>query len=248
MLDNLSMRDDIQRIMKYTPKNKQIMMYSATMSKDTRAIAKKLMHEPLEILVDDCSHLTLDGLTQYYMNKNEKEKNLALNELLKGLQYNQVVIFVSTKDRAKRLNQLLNDGSYESICIYSGLPQPDRLQRFDAFKKFEKRILVATDLVGRGIDIQKVNVVINYDLPYSENQYLHRVGRAGRYSTKGLAVSFVNYDETREDLIKSQKKNAKYTRDCTDTEMLEKIQSFFKIKMDELKSVDDVNHSCYSNN
>merc|ERR1711988_2100496 len=111
------------------------------------------------------------------------EKNRKLNDLLDALEFNQVVIFVSKVTRATELNKLLSECNFPSICIHSRLKQEERIKRYKSFKDFNKRILVATDLFGRGIDIERVNIVINYDFPEESNQYLHRVGRAGRFGT-----------------------------------------------------------------
>ena len=81
------------------------------------------------------------------------------------------------------------------MCIHSGIQQSERISRFEQFRSFKKRIMVATDVFGRGIDVERVNIVINYDMPDSSDQYLHRVGRAGRFGTKGLSLSFVTTDD-----------------------------------------------------
>ena len=197
MLEQLDMRSDVQEIFKLTPHDKQVMMFSATLSKEIRSVCKKFMNEPMEVYVDDEAKLTLHGLVQHYVNMDEAEKNRKLNDLLDALDFNQVVIFVKSVDRAVALDKLLQDCSFPSICIHGRLRQEERLNRYKAFKEGQKRILVATDLVHRGIDIERVNIVINYDMPQdTENSqgadtYLHRVGRAGRFGTKGLAITFV---------------------------------------------------------
>jgi ATP-dependent RNA helicase UAP56/SUB2 len=197
MLEQLDMRSDVQEIFKLTPHDKQVMMFSATLSKEIRGVCKKFMNEPMEIYVDDEAKLTLHGLVQHYVNMDEAEKNRKLNDLLDALDFNQVVIFVKSVDRAVALDKLLQDCSFPSICIHGRLRQEERLNRYKAFKEGQKRILVATDLIHRGIDIERVNIVINYDMPQDTEQsqgadtYLHRVGRAGRFGTKGLAITFV---------------------------------------------------------
>jgi ATP-dependent RNA helicase UAP56/SUB2 len=152
----------------------------------------------MEIFVDDEAKLTLHGLVQHYIMLNEDEKNRKLNDLLDALDFNQIVIFVKSIMRAKELNKLLVECNFPSICIHRAMKQEERLQVYKAFKEGQKRILVATDLVGRGIDIERVNIVINYDMPETDDRhgngadtYLHRVGRAGRFGTKGLAITFV---------------------------------------------------------
>merc|ERR1712036_44221 len=179
-LDKLDMRKDVQQIFMETPKKKQVMMFSATMTKETRELCKKFMQDPHEISVDQESKLTLHGLLQYFVKLTEKEKNRKLNDLLDALEFNQVVIFVKSVQRAIALDKLLTECNFPSIAIHSGLNQEDRIARYKQFKDFQKRIMVSTDLFGRGIDIERVNIVINYDLPDDSDSYLHRVGRAGR--------------------------------------------------------------------
>merc|ERR1712032_320386 len=203
-LDKLDMRRDVQQIFMETPKKKQVMMFSATMTAESRALCKKFMSDPHEIRVDEDSKLTLHGLLQYYVTLSEKEKNRKLNDLLDALEFNQVVIFVKSVQRAIALDKLLLECNFPSIAIHSGLNQEDRIARYKQFKDFQKRIMVSTDLFGRGIDIERVNIVVNYDMPDSSDSYPHRVGRAGRFGTKGLALSFVGNDEEEEIMKKVQ--------------------------------------------
>merc|ERR1711916_260240 len=161
-------------------------MFSATMTADTRSLCKKFMQDPHEIRVDEESKLTLHGLLQYYIKLAENEKNRKLNDLLDALEFNQVVIFVKSVNRAQELTKLLVECNFPAISIHSALTQEERIARYKAFKDFQKRILVATNVFGRGMDIERVNIVINYDMPDSSDTYLHRVARAGRFGTKGL--------------------------------------------------------------
>merc|ERR1712066_819063 len=194
-LEKLDMRKDIQQIFMETPQKRQVMMFSATMTAEMRGVCKKFMQDPHEIRVDEESKLTLHGLLQYYVKITEKEKNRKLNDLLDALEFNQVVIFVKSVQRAIALDKLLVECNFPSIAIHSGLNQEDRIARYKQFKEFQKRIMVSTDLFGRGIDIERVNIVINYDMPSDSDSYLHRVGRAGRFGTKGLAITFSGDDE-----------------------------------------------------
>ena len=148
--------------------------------------------QPLEILINDGSKLTLHGLQQYYVELDEKEKNRKLVDLLDALEFNQLVIFVKSVKRAEHLRSILVDCSFPAAHLTSGMPQAERIETYQKFKDFQYRILVATNLVGRGIDIARINVVINYDMPEGADTYLHRVGRAGRFGTQGLAISFVS--------------------------------------------------------
>merc|ERR1719263_348989 len=205
-VDKLDMRKDIQQIFVDTPKKKQVMMFSATFTKETRELCKKFMQEPHEISVDQESKLTLHGLLQYYVKLDEKAKNRKLNDMLDALEFNQVVIFVKSVQRAIALDKLLVECSFPSLSIHSGLDREERIARYKQFKDFQKRIMVSTDLFGRGIDIERVNIVINYDMPGDSDSYLHRVGRAGRFGTKGLAISFVGTEEDEGVLKKVQER------------------------------------------
>merc|ERR1711979_91127 len=222
-VDKLDMRRDVQEIFVETPKKKQVMMFSATMSTETRVLCKKFMQDPHEIRVDEESKLTLHGLLQYYVKLTEKEKNRKLNDMLDALEFNQVVIFVKSVQRAIALDKLLVECSFPSLAIHSGLGQEERIARYKQFKEFQKRIMVSTDLFGRGIDIERVNIVIDYDMPTDSDSYLHRVGRAGRFGTKGLALTFVSTDE--------------------DTEVLKKVQERFEVNIEEMpKQIDTTSY------
>lgn len=189
------MRREVQEIFKQTPRDKQVMMFSATLNKEVREACKKFMENPLEIYVDSETKLTLHGLRQHYVKLQEEEKKKKLIDLLDALEFNQVCIFVKSTRRANELNKMLNECNFPSICIHSQLPQEERIARYKSFKEFNKRIMVATDLFGRGIDIERVNIVVNYDMPNDADTYLHRVGRAGRFGTKGLAITLVSSAE-----------------------------------------------------
>lgn len=231
LLVGVDIRETIQKIFQTAPKDKQVMMFSATLDEDARSIAKKFMHNPLDIKVDK-EKLTLHGLKQYYVELPEKDKTAKLVNILNGLQYNQVVIFVRTVPRAKQLNELLSkDLGHPSICIHSSMSQDERIKNYTEFKNFNKRILVATDLAGRGIDIQKVNIVINYDMTDDVDSYLHRVGRAGRFGTKGLAISFISTDMDAS--VFEASKNG-YKREKTDKEILQDVQDHFIVKVEPL--------------
>ena len=225
VLEALDMRRTVQEIFKATPHDKQVMMFSATLSKEIRPVCKKFCQDPMEVYVDDEAKLTLHGLQQYYIKLQENEKNRKLNDLLDALEFNQVIIFVSKVARAIELNKLLVECNFPSICSHGGLKQPERLRRLKEFKDFKKRILVATDLFGRGMDIERINIVINYDFPSESDQYLHRVNRAGRFGTKGLAISFVSSP--------------------ADESIMDQVQKRFEVEVPELP--DQIDISTYMN-
>ncbi|XP_063727064.1 ATP-dependent RNA helicase DDX39A-like [Symsagittifera roscoffensis] len=206
MLEKLDMRRDVQEIFKQTAHQKQVMMFSATLDNSVRAVCKKFMQDPLEVFVDDDTKLTLHCLQQHYIKLKDNEKNRRLISLLDVLDFNQVVIFVKSVPRCVALNDLLIEQNFPSIAIHRGMTQDQRLSHYKEFKDFQKRILVATNLFGRGMDIERVNIVFNYDMPEDSNTYLHRVARAGRFGTKGLAVTFVSSDDDAQVLNKVQER------------------------------------------
>lgn len=220
MIGDADMRRDVQEIVKMTPQQKQVMMFSATLPKELRTVCKRFMQDPMEVYVDDEAKLTLHGLQQHYVKLKEAEKNRRLLNLLDALEFNQVVIFVKAVKRCEALHQLLTEQNFPSIAIHRQMAQEERLSRYQAFKDFQKRILVATDLFGRGMDIERVNIVFNYDMPEDSDSYLHRVARAGRFGTKGLAITFVS--------------------DENDAKTLNSVQDRFDISITELPEKIDV--------
>jgi len=141
------------------------------------------------------------------------------------LDFNQVVIFVNGVRRARELDKLLIECNFPSMVIYGGMEQQERLDRYNKFKDYKARILVSTDIFGRGVDFERVNIVINYDMPDKADQYLHRVGRSGRFGTKGLAISFVSTPD--------------------DSKILEQVQSRFEVNIAQLP--DEIDVSTYMN-
>jgi len=200
------MRSDVQSIFKNTPVNKQVMMFTATLSEDIKVTCRKFMKNPTEVLIENESKLTLHGLKQYYVQLSDKDKNRKLIDLIDQLAFNQIIIFVKEVVFAVKLSEILNKSSIPSKAIHRSIPQEERIKIYEGFKQFKHRILVATEIFGRGIDIEKINIVFNYDMPADSDSYLHRVGRAGRFGTKGLAITFVSSDKDREVLADIQKR------------------------------------------
>jgi ATP-dependent RNA helicase UAP56/SUB2 len=191
-------------------------------------IGRKFMKNPFELFIDQEGKLTLHGLKQYYVKLDENQKIARLMELLDSLMFNQVIIFVKKLQSAIKLDDLLRSQMFPSVCIYGSLPQEERIKRYNEFKAFKYRIMVSTDIFGRGIDIEKINIVFNFDMPDKADTYLHKVGRAGRFGTKGLAITFTNGQEEEE------------------VKLLEEIQKKFEVKIEELPTTIDV--SSYMNN
>jgi superfamily II DNA/RNA helicase len=195
MLSALDMRSDVQKIFKKTPIDKQVMMFSATLPETIKTVCKKFMRNPTEVIVKEEGKEHLEKLQQFYVTLEEKEKNAKLFEILDSVQFNQVIIFVNSIVRCETLSDMLTKNNFPSIAIHADLPQEERIKLFDLFKDFKKRIMVATELYGRGVDFLKVNTVINYDMSNTTDAYVHRVGRAGRFGSKGITITFLATDE-----------------------------------------------------
>lgn len=210
LLDQSDMRQQMQETFRKTPHDKQVMMFSATFSPEARKTAKKFMQDdPLEIFIDDASKLSLDALVQYYVKVEESNKITKLMDILDMLEnFNQVIIFVKSVPRCTALAQVLERANFPTTFIHARLKQTERNQRFQDFKDFKSRILLSTELLGRGVDFERVNVVVNYDMPIDDTSYLHRVARAGRFGTKGVAISFIS-NETDQQVLDAVQ--AKYT-------------------------------------
>lgn len=160
------------------------------------------------------------------MKLEEKQKVMKLVELLDCLDFNQVIIFTKEVKYAEKLTEVLNKEQFPAKAVHSRMEMKNRISVYDEFKRANFRILVTTDIFGRGIDVEKINIVINFDMANESDQYLHRVGRAGRFGTKGLAISFISSED--------------------DNKILEDVQSRFEVKVDELpKSIDK---ATYMNN
>ena len=199
------MRADVQRIFKKTPVEKQVMMFTATLPEETKTVCKKFMRKPVEIIVKEENKEHLEKLQQFYVKLKEDEKNKKLLDVIDKVQFNQVIIFVNNIQRCEALSDILTQNGIPSIAIHADLPQEERISKFDAFKDFKKRIMVATELYGRGVDFLKVNTVINYDMSTDAEAYVHRVGRAGRFGTKGITITFLASEEDQkvfDDLLK----------------------------------------------
>ena len=137
-----------------------------------------------------------------------------------------MIIFTKTQEYAFNLNKIINKEGFPSNACYRSMEMQERIKVYNQFKEGKFRIMICTDLFGRGIDIEKINVVINFDMPNESDQYLHRVGRAGRFGTKGLAISFISSQE--------------------DTDVLNDVQSRFEVKVEDLPTT--IDKSTYMNN
>jgi ATP-dependent RNA helicase DDX6/DHH1 len=169
------------------------MLFSATFPMIVKTFKDKHMHNPYEINLMD--ELTLRGITQYYAFVEEKQKVHCLNTLFSKLQINQSIIFCNSTNRVELLAKKITELGYSCFYSHAKMLQQNRNKVFHDFRAGVCRNLVCSDLLTRGIDIQAVNVVINFDFPKNAETYLHRIGRSGRFGHLGLAINLINWDD-----------------------------------------------------
>ncbi|PXF46008.1 DEAD-box ATP-dependent RNA helicase 8 [Gracilariopsis chorda] len=182
-----------QIISNFMPPDRQISLFSATFPITVKGFRDRYLRKPYEINLMD--ELTLQGITQYYAFVEESKKVHCLNTLFSKLQINQSIIFCNSVNRVELLARKITDLGYSCFYIHARMPQEQRNRVFHDFRSGACRNLVSSDLFTRGIDIQAVNVVINFDFPKSSETYLHRVGRSGRFGHRGLAISLITYED-----------------------------------------------------
>ena len=180
-------------VIDHLPEDRQILMYSATYPLTVKNFMQKYLHDPYELNLMD--ELTLKGVTQYYAFVQERQKVHCLNTLFSKLQINQSIIFCNSTQRVELLAKKIAELGYSCYYIHAKMSQPHRNRVFHDFRNGLCRNLVCSDLFTRGIDIQAVNVVINFDFPKMAETYLHRIGRSGRYGHLGIAINLITYED-----------------------------------------------------
>lgn len=183
----------LDNIISHLPHDRQILLYSATFPLTVEQFMRKHLHNPYEINLMD--ELTLKGVTQYYAFVQERQKVHCLNTLFSKLQINQSIIFCNSTQRVELLAKKITELGYSCFYIHAKMNQQHRNRVFHDFRQGLCRNLVCSDLFTRGIDIQAVNVVINFDFPRHAETYLHRIGRSGRYGHLGIALNLITYDD-----------------------------------------------------
>nr|ODN96190.1 ATP-dependent RNA helicase eIF4A [Cryptococcus depauperatus CBS 7855] len=206
-------KDSIYEIFQCLPAATQVVLLSATMAPDVLEVTKKFMRDPIRILVKK-DELTLEGIKQFYINVEKEDWKLdTLCDLYETVTITQAVIFCSTRRKVDWLTEKLGDRQFTVSAMHGDMKQEGRELIMKEFRSGSSRVLITTDLLARGIDVQQVSLVINYDLPSSKENYIHRIGRGGRFGRKGVAINFV----TNEDLS-----------------MLEEIKTYYNTQIDEM--------------
>lgn len=183
-------KSQMYKIFQYIPENIQVSLFSATMPAELEDLAKTFMRNPIKILVKK-EQLTLQGISQYFINiQNDLQKYETLKDLFGAISMSQAIIYCNSVKRVDDLEEAMSEDSFAVKKIHGKMPEGERKEIFKQFKNGGARVLITSDLFARGIDVQQVNIVINFDIPKSEHTYLHRIGRSGRWGRKGIAINF----------------------------------------------------------
>jgi len=206
-------KEQIYDCFQYLPSEVQVALFSATMPNEILQLTERFMRNPVRILVKK-EELTLDGIKQYYVAVEKEDYKLAtLYDLYESLTITQAIIYCNTRRKVMWLTDKMKQHDFTVSAMHGDMYQKERELIMREFRSGSTRVLITTDLLARGIDVYTVSLVINYDLPMGRENYIHRIGRSGRYGRKGVAINFVG-DE--------------------DEPKLREIETFYNTKIDEL--------------
>jgi translation initiation factor 4A len=206
-------QDTIYEIIRTMPKETQMCFFSATAPESVLEITRQFMNNPEKILVKN-EELTLEGIKQFYIDSKQNHWKLdILLDIYNTISITQCIIYVNTKNILMNIYEKLVEGGYPCTYIHGELTKEERTSNMNDFKSGNTRIMISTDLLSRGIDIQQLSLVINYDIPRQKETYIHRIGRSGRFGRKGVAINFVT---------------------DRDAELLKEIERFYNTTIDEM--------------
>ena len=190
-----SPRVQIYDVFQKLPPSVHVGLFSATMPSDVLELTSKFMRDPIRILVKR-DELTLEGIKQFFVAVEKEEwKFDTLCDLYDTLTITQAVIFCNTRKKVDWLTEKMRQNNFTVSAMHGDMPQKERDAIMGEFRGGTTRVLITTDVWARGIDVQQVSLVINYDLPNNRENYIHRIGRSGRYGRKGVAINFVKSDD-----------------------------------------------------
>jgi len=190
-------KDQIYDIFQFLPERVQVCLFSATMPAEILDISEKFMRDPIKILVQK-DELTLEGIKQFYIHVEKEDwKFDTLCDLYETLTITQAIIYCNFKRKVDTLTDKMAQRDFTVSSMHGDMDGTQRDNIMKEFRSGSSRVLITTDLLARGIDVQQVSLVINYDLPKNRESYIHRIGRSGRFGRKGVAINFVTDDDIR---------------------------------------------------
>lgn len=217
---SLGFKDEVDQIFSLLPKKRQNILFSATTGDNVALLISKLLHNPTKVEVQQ-ETITPDLINQTAYYTTSEKKGPLLRYLIKKEDWKQVLVFVSSKRTADNITQKLKKNKIDAMALHGDKSQGARTDALTKFKAGKLRVLVATDLAARGIDIKELPYVVNYELPRSPTDYIHRIGRTGRATTEGKAVSIICKEEEQHfNLIQKKMKKSVEIIDTTDFDLL----------------------------
>ena len=208
-------KEQIYNIFQHLNKNVQIALFSATLPNNIFQITNKFMRDPVKIIVK-AESLTLEGIKQYFVAvEDDRQKYLTLKDLYQYCSVSQCIIYANSIKRVTDLYEAMKEDKFPVCMLHSSMEKSERERAFSEFRTGAARVLISSNVTSRGIDIQQVSIVINFDLPRDIHNYLHRIGRSGRWGRKGTGINFI----TRRDIVK-----------------MKEIESYYSTQIDELPS------------
>jgi superfamily II DNA/RNA helicase len=216
---SVGFKEQVYEIFQYMNNDIQIALFSATMPPEIESLTEKFMRNPIKILVK-AEMLTLEGISQYYIAlEDDVGKFIALKDLYESISVSQCIIYCNSIKRVGELYNAMIEDCFPVCCIHSGMDKEERLNSYNEFIKGKFRVMISSNVTARGIDVQQVSTVINFDVPKCPRTYLHRIGRSGRWGRKGVGINFI----TKYDIQK-----IRYIEEYYSTEIKE-LPSSFKI-------------------
>lgn len=190
-------KDQVYNIFQHLNNNVQVALFSATLPPNILQLTNKFMKDPITICVN-AESLTLEGIKQYYIAlEDDRQKFLTLKDLYQHISVSQCIVYCNSVKRVTDLYEALKDDNFPVTCIHSSMEKVEREKSFKDFRTGKTRVLISSDITARGIDIQQVSVVINFDIPKDIHIYLHRIGRSGRWGRKGTGINFITKKDMR---------------------------------------------------
>jgi translation initiation factor 4A len=200
-------KEQVYNIFQYLGSNIQVALFSATLPESINPIIQKIMRNPVKIVVKK-EMLTLEGIKQYYIAvDDDRQKYATLKDLFSYLSVSQCIIYCNSVRRVSDLYEAMKEDEFPVCCIHSNMDKVARDAAFNDFRNGNSRVMISSNVTARGIDIQQVSIVINFDLPKCVHTYLHRIGRSGRWGRKGVGINFI----TRRDVSKIKEIEGHYS-------------------------------------
>ncbi len=194
---SVGFKEQVYNIFQHMPQNVQVGLFSATLPYEVHSLTDKFMRDPIKVLVK-AEQLTLDGITQFYVAlEDDGQKYDCLKDIFASFSMSQCIIYCNSVKRVQDLHDAMNDDKFPVAQIHSGMDKDDRTQAYREFRSGKSRVLISSNVTARGIDVQQVSTVINFDLPKCVHTYLHRIGRSGRWGRKGVGINFITRRDTR---------------------------------------------------